>query len=248
MNKLMQAIRSYKFLVFALLAVLVVASSGVAGAGHNPDDPVSYWPAEGNANDVHDNNHGTLVNGATFASGKVGQAFRFDGVDDHLRIPFATNLGVSQWSVSAWVKPAAQVNDPGNQELIFGQNFARAQLVVRPGTSGVQVVWQFGATDGSFPGVTGASEIPIGQFSHLAGTWDGTTLKLYINGALSAQSTPGKTPKSLSCPYFMGGFQETVVSGCVFIGQFFSGLIDEMQFNSRALSATEIRRWPTWRP
>jgi hypothetical protein len=36
--------------------------------------------------DIIDGNHGTLQNGTTFAPGKVGQAFSFDGLDGHDRV------------------------------------------------------------------------------------------------------------------------------------------------------------------
>jgi len=47
-----------------------------------PDGLVSWWPGEGNANDIADANNGTLQGGATFATGRVGQAFSFDGNGD----------------------------------------------------------------------------------------------------------------------------------------------------------------------
>ena len=47
---------------------------------------VSWWPGDGHADDVAGGNHGTLLNGATFAPGVVGQAFSFDGVDGYVEI------------------------------------------------------------------------------------------------------------------------------------------------------------------
>ncbi len=47
-----------------------------------PPSLVSWWPGEGDANDRWGGNDGTPHNGAAFTSGKVGQAFRFDGLDD----------------------------------------------------------------------------------------------------------------------------------------------------------------------
>jgi hypothetical protein len=38
----------------------------------------------GNVSDIADGNDGTLANGATFAAGRVGQAFSLDGVNDHV--------------------------------------------------------------------------------------------------------------------------------------------------------------------
>ena len=40
-----------------------------------PPNMVSWWPGDGNASDIQGSNNGTLINDATFAKGKVGQAF-----------------------------------------------------------------------------------------------------------------------------------------------------------------------------
>src|SRR5262249_57544453 len=48
---------------------------------------VNWLPGDGNANDVRGVQNGTLVNGAGFAPGKFGQAFRLDGIDDFVRLP-----------------------------------------------------------------------------------------------------------------------------------------------------------------
>ena len=67
---------------------------------------VSWWPGEGDANDIQGNNHGTLQNGATFAPGMVGQAFGFDGVNDYIVVRDSTNLNFNSTSsitVDAWM-------------------------------------------------------------------------------------------------------------------------------------------------
>src|SRR5262249_31312587 len=71
-----------------------------------PPNMVSWWPGDGNANDIKDGNNGTLENGATFAAGLVGQAFSLDGIDDFVNVGNAPNLHVSagNFTVDAWVK------------------------------------------------------------------------------------------------------------------------------------------------
>lgn len=57
-----------------------------------PSDMISWWKAENNGNDIIGINHGTLMNGVTFAIGKVGKAFSFDGVDDYVEMT-GSNIG-----------------------------------------------------------------------------------------------------------------------------------------------------------
>jgi hypothetical protein len=147
----------------------------------------------------------------------------------------------SNYSIEAWVKPLAQVSDPIDQDLIFGQSFGHCQLVARTGSSGVRLAFSFGTSHTSFYEATGTSEIPIGRFSHLAGTWDGTTLRLYINGVLNAQSSSHAAPVDSGCPFYLGGFYSPAADSCGYVNQFFNGLIDEASYYNRALSGAEIQ-------
>ena len=88
-----------------------------------PSGMVSWWPGEGNANDIQGINNGTLVNGATFAPGKVGQAFSFDGLDDGVTIQAGNgslNMGASDFALDAWVKFTGM----GGTRIIFEDGYA----------------------------------------------------------------------------------------------------------------------------
>lgn len=227
--------------------IVSVVNAGIAGklkqnATIETNSLVSLWQGENNASDTRGANNGTFP-ANTFAPGKVGQAFNLDGVDD------SVNLGAVQtmqtFSLEAWVNPSSAVNDPLNQELIVGQAGFGSQIVVRPGTSGgVRVVVQFRDTLSSFAQLSSTEDIPLNSWTHLAGTFDGATLKLYLNGVLNAQFNPVNTTLPVcTTPYFIGGFQP--VTDCNNVTnppfQFFNGLIDEAAVYNRALTAAEIR-------
>jgi hypothetical protein len=78
---------------------------------------VSWWPADGTANDIQGSNNGTLQNGATFAPGMVGQAFSFDGIDDYMQ---ATDTGLPFGSAARtldfWMRPGFNARVP----VIYG--------------------------------------------------------------------------------------------------------------------------------
>ena len=206
-----------------------------------PSGLVSWWRGENNPNDGTGGNQGILRNSPSFGGGEAGSAFSFSGANDCVEIPYSASLVPPTFTVETWVRPAAQVSDDIGQDLIFGQGFGHCQLVARTGTTGVRIAWQFGTNPSNFPEVQGAGEIPIGEFTHLAGTWDGTTLKLYINGVLNAQSAPGASPADSGCPFYIGGFYTPGESSCSYVGQFFNGLIDEVSLYNRALADAEIQ-------
>lgn len=64
-----------------------------------PGGLVSLYRAENNATDFTSFHNGTLRGGTTFAAGKVGQAFNFDGVNDDVDLG-NWNAG-TQWTLEA---------------------------------------------------------------------------------------------------------------------------------------------------
>jgi len=61
------------------------------------------WNGDSNANDSVGTNHGTLMNGATFSTGKTGNAFVFDGINDYVRLPDNSMNLTGDFTISAWV-------------------------------------------------------------------------------------------------------------------------------------------------
>src|SRR2546423_370112 len=71
-----------------------------------PGGMISWWKAEGNANDSQDDNNGTLQGNTTFTAGEVGQAFSFDGNGDDVAIPDSTdwNFGIGDFTFDFWAR------------------------------------------------------------------------------------------------------------------------------------------------
>jgi subtilisin-like proprotein convertase family protein len=205
------------------------------------DDLVAWWPGQDNAIDIVGGHNGTFV-GGNYVNGLVNRAFSFPGASGRIMIPYSSDLAPTDYTIEAWIRPMAQVSNPQNQALIFGQSFGHLQLVVRTGTTGVYVALQFGTDQTTFYGVQSTDQIPLGSFTHVAGTWDGTTLRLYIDGALNNQETPGAIPDDPGCNFFIGGFDDPAAGYCqVSPSQFFNGVIDEVSLYRRALTLPEIQ-------
>ena len=138
-------------------------------------------------------NNGLLA-GAGFGFGESGPGIQFQWHHPSGGYSLLAVAGGDRtYSVEAWIKPLSQVSDLIGQDLIIGQAYGWG-LVARTGSSGIRIGFLFGTSVVYLHGVTSTLELPIGQFSHLVGTWDGTTLRLYINGVLNAQAVPGATP------------------------------------------------------
>ncbi len=81
--------------------------------------------------------------------------------------------------------------------------------------------------------VAGSAALPLNTWSHLAATYDGNTLRLYVNGTLV-----GSGPQSGTIAVSAGVLR---IGGNAVWGEYFSGLIDEVRIYSRVLAASEIQ-------
>jgi len=79
------------------------------------DGIVSYWKAEGNADDPISGNNGTFA-ANTYVTGQVGQAFSFDGANDYVDIPYDLEYSNSKTFV-LWVNLGSL--PPSNKTLTF---------------------------------------------------------------------------------------------------------------------------------
>jgi hypothetical protein len=105
------------------------------------------------------------------------------------------------------------------------------------------MVYSLYAGDGSRPrsqvniggeeNAVGAATLPVNTWTHIAGSYDGTTLRLYVNGALVSSTTVGGSIPSSTGPLRIGG--NSIWS------EWFAGTIDSVRVYSRALSQSEIQ-------
>ena len=88
------------------------------------------------------------------------------------------------------------------------------------------------------------TELLLDEFTHVTGTWDGTTGKVYIDGQLDIESIFTEELRVLTCPYFIGGIgpvSTTPTCEGWGGGQFFNAVIDEVKLYDRALTADEVQ-------
>ena len=186
-----------------------------------------------------------LQNGATFASGEVGQAFAFDGANDYVKIPRAPILDVgNQVTIDLWMK--ADLSSPIGSRIagLVGSDFFGMEISTAPAG-----VFLFISTDNGehFPTTADSSGqgaiFPAGEWHHVAGTYDGTNMQFYLDGQPygNPRLVSGAISPMLSSSFVTLGSEDGRTSSPSCIGtRYFSGLIDEVDIFNRALSASEI--------
>lgn len=212
-----------------------------------PNGLISWWKAENNANDSLGANNGTLVNGATFAQGMVGQAFSFDGVDDYVSLPDSSNwdFGIGDFTIEGWINTSTP---NATMRLISAGSQADGAYNLWAFGYGNNSVWGSGNrlnfavydADGYPYTDLNSNEITINanQWHHIAVVRSGTDLIFYFDGQQKGIASIG----TLS----LGGGSTGAIIGAryntdsSYIIEFAKGLIDEVAIFNRALTAQEI--------
>jgi hypothetical protein len=194
-----------------------------------PTNLVSWWEGESNAFDSAGANQGTLSAGTGFAAGEVGQAFSFNATNS-VQVPDAPSLnftGNTPMSVELWVyRTGTQATMHIVGKRNSGCGSIEYQMASGDGNGGIS----FGGNSSSTAAFTGTS-LPTNVWMHLAGTFDGSTFRIYTNGVLAAVSAGTLGPAN-TAPFTIGTSGDCPG---------FTGLIDEVSIYSRALSADEVQ-------
>ena len=195
-------------------------SSGlVAAYAFNEGSGTSFADGSGRGN-------GGTLQGATWTtSGKYGGALAFDGVNDSAAVPDAVSLDLgASMTLEAWVRPTAS---SGWRTILLKEapNSLAYSLYSASGTNRPSA-WIGGTSS------MGSAAVPLNAWTHVSATYNGTRLRVYVNGVLRAdQATTVSVPVSAN-PLRIGG-------NAVW-GEYFAGQIDEVRIYDRVLTAAEI--------
>ena len=215
--------------------------AGVTACVQPPPNMVGWWPGDGNANDITGNhNNGSISGGVTFVPGEVAQAFSFDGSSGFVTVPDSPSLDITNAiTLDAWINPSAPGDSSG---LVFvmlkGDNCCSdtQSYGFAWGTESMlqSIIFRLGNSTTNTE--IRSDPIPLNEFTHVAGTYDGTTIRLYVNGVLDVSGTTTLGPLQItSNPLIIGSSLRNGTTQ-----NFFQGLADEIEIFNRALSADEI--------
>jgi hypothetical protein len=90
-----------------------------------------------------------------------------------------------------------------------------------------------GTLDGTIDEASGTTAVPVDHWSYLALTYDGATLRLYVDGRLVSSHDAKGSIQTPDTPLWIGGNRP--------YGEHFHGRIDEVRVYNRALGQDEIR-------
>jgi len=204
---------------------------------------MAWWTGDGDASDFAGTNNGVLMNGATAtASGLVGEAFSFDGLDSYVQLP---NLvaGQSEGTIEFWFNVNTWNWTSGCCGLWLwsgalylpdsGSSFDGMDLGTHPDATSTGEL-MFGLfTGGNWRWAKSGVTPQPGVWYHVAGTWGSDGIWIYVNGLLAGVNLSyfGAAPSVV---------QYSLLGRSSWPGSVTDGLIDELSIYNRALSANEI--------
>ena len=173
-------------------------------------------------------NTGTLAGPTRSASGRFGGALSFDGVNDRVNVNDSASLDLTTaMTLEAWVRP----NTLSWRTVLLKERPGGLAYALYSSSDNNRPMAEIAAATGGE--TRGLASLTSAAWSHLATTYDGATLRLYVNGTQVGTRAISGAITTTSNPLRIGGN--------VPWGEYFSGLIDDVKINNRALTAAEIQ-------
>jgi len=225
--------KAYAQQVHALLG------SNAVGVWNFDEGTVNTCSATQDACDISGyNNHGTFVGDTHYVDSDIdGYALSFDGTGDYVVLTNDPASGLSEITISAWIKPT---------QLQYGSiyggwnnsdyNERSSVLFYRGGDGANQDEMTFSiynSYDNAFTAV-GITKLGTDKWYYVVGIYDGSFVKIYINGEFDGSLEATGSINSVTTPVKIGTHKTNEY--------FFKGYIDEVHVYTEALPATEIKK------
>lgn len=196
-----------------------------------------FWKLdEGSGTSIKDDsgngNNGECIGSPSWSTGVSGSALKFNGVDQYARVPDAASLDITEEiTLAAWIQPGKR----SSQKIILKDDSKIADGYELSLLSTGKVTFKINPYTSDAYKINSTTLYPIdGTWMHIAGTFNGQEMKIFINGTENKSITFG-VPASIvtnTLPLVIGGTVDGTSK--------FQGAIDEVRVYSYSLTASEI--------
>jgi len=195
-----------------------------------------YYNSTGIFDNSTYNNFGTFqsgLNASNITTGKYGNALKFDGFNDYLDCSNDSEFGITtNLTIEAWIN--------GTNKQNISQNI---YVVAKPFSYGLRVYNDTGnpnvgmiirnSSNSSWYGLDTGANVLDSNWHQLVGVYNGSAIKIYIDGVLNKTSSPIIDTIFVSTDILRIGSYTSNYGN-------FNGIIDEVRLYNRALSSEEI--------
>jgi hypothetical protein len=195
-----------------------------------PSGLVSWWPGDGNVYDIV-GGYDATIGEAAYADGVVDQAFMFGLGNPSLEAPNAHAIdNLQTLTIEAWVKLNSGPSSNIERFVTLYESGSEKAVIRHDGENSPGQLHFYMRIKGELQHVRVDGALTAGVFHHVAGTYDGQYMRVYLDGAKVGET-------SISGRVYNGETTVTLSSN----DEPLDGILDEVCVYNRALSALEIR-------
>jgi hypothetical protein len=231
---------------FVLILSLILTNTAKA-------DLVAHWRLDETsgtiAHDASGNGHdGTIIGEPKWGAGKIGGALEFDGSGDVVDLGAFDVVGPGI-TLAGWLKPDSFAINDGRvltKADEWGENNHWWMLSTIGEAGEIRLRFRLKTTDGQNTTTLIASSgvLEVGEWQHAAATWDGTTMRLYLNGEEVGSTAKGgdAVATDASVKASIGSQPpDAYATDISHVNKFFDGFLDDVRLYNGALSQDEIQ-------
>jgi hypothetical protein len=209
------------------------------------DGLVAYYPFDGNANDASGNgNNGVLHGNTSWVPGVTSQGLRFDGASTYIVVPNFTFQPRDKFSVAFWAKPDTDCGTGSPRHFLSKHwNIPDMEFLIRMEQDGkYNSAWSIGGNYydlANYPSVyptVGLIAPTFTNFDCIVNTYDGSSIRFYVNGTLVKEQAASGTIQQSSVPLTIGAYAADPTA------HMFKGVMDNIRIYNRVLSQDEIQQ------
>jgi hypothetical protein len=202
---------------------------------------IANWSGNGNTDESIAGRNGTLLNGAGYGSGLIGQGFQLDGINDYVTVADddVWSFGNNAFSIAVWANfdsvNQGAVGQLPNVFVAHDQGSGQQNKWVFFHDGNGQLAFHINDASAGLDFLTAPLSFSpvIGNWHHFAISRSGSTYTFYADGNSLGTASTSRTIGNANAMLTIGQAEG--------LG-YFDGRLDEIQIYNEALSATQIQQ------
>ncbi len=233
--------KNIKVILLVVTSVFILHSYN----SHAGDKPVAYWDFDNCygsvVQDMAGDHDGTIKHDARWDAGYVDQALSFDGLGSYVTIPDSDDLDLTDaGTISVWIN-MDDISDFDGIVHKGGKRVWSDEAYSLQFWTKNRIALGLVHNDSDYTLLVSKTRFETGKWYHVAATWDGRRMKLYVNGKLDARMRYSIPPRVTDGDIQIGA-QLTEFYNNDYKNFPFAGRIDEVKIYNYALSKDEIAK------
>jgi hypothetical protein len=199
------------------------------------------WPLDGNSNDISGNSNNGADSNMSYGMGRFGNSGAFNGISSRIALPNNASLRPTTPTIIVWYKGTQ--NDAGTflqnwnntsgkyYGFVLGSQGHCGRAIYAKGT---------GLADGDIKAAYTNAVIDDNVWHMIASTFNGTSIKIYLDGGLEATTSWTATLTYTATQYPMIGVRQDASAN---YAEYVSGAVDNILLLPYVMTDQDIRRW-----